>query len=224
MNDICVVFDLDDTLYKEIDYLKSAFRCISDLGAGTKYDSGEIFNYMLENYYAGEDVFTKVLAKYPFSLTKNEMILKYRTHFPLIDLPDESFFLLKYLRDNNIIIGILTDGRSITQRNKIKALGLHEFVSYENILISEEFGTEKPSIVNYQYFEDKIFGASKFFYIGDNPRKDFQSPNKLGWQTIGLIDDGQNIHKQEIISRDEFQPQIWVEKLSDIIKEFRKII
>ena len=30
-NNICVIFDLDDTLYKEIDYLKSAYREIASL-------------------------------------------------------------------------------------------------------------------------------------------------------------------------------------------------
>ncbi len=224
MDDICVVFDLDDTLYKEIAFLKSAYRNISVLVAGETYNSGEIFNYMLENYYNGEDVFTKVLDKYSSSLTKDDLLVEYRTHFPFIELPDESALLLNYLRDNNIILGILTDGRAITQRNKIKALGLHEFVSNGNILISEEFGSSKPAVINYQYFENRHSDVSRFFYIGDNPRKDFQSPNRLGWQTIGLIDDGHNIHKQDVVPRSDFQPQIWVERLSDLINEFNKII
>jgi putative hydrolase of the HAD superfamily len=90
-------------------------------------------------------------------------------------------------------LGILTDGRSTTQRNKIKALGLDLWIS--EVVISEEFGSHKPDPRNYQYFE-KVFPGGEYIYVGDNLCKDFVAPNSMGWKTVVLLDRGKNIHKQ----------------------------
>ena len=78
----------------------------------------------------------------------------------------------------------------------MKALGLERFFTDENIIISEEFGTAKPSERNYSYFMDKYPGAG-FYYVGDNLGKDFIAPNRLGWTSICLLDNGSNIHSQD---------------------------
>ena len=53
----------------------------------------------------------------------------------------------QYLKENNITIGIITDGRSIQQRSKLEALGLYEYTN--QVVISEEIGSEKPNLKNY---------------------------------------------------------------------------
>ncbi|MGM9786689.1 MAG: HAD family hydrolase, partial [Candidatus Cryptobacteroides sp.] len=88
--------------------------------------------------------------------------------------------------------------RSIQQRNKIEALGLNRWIENDDIIISEEFGSEKPALANYEYYMKRYPECCDFTYIGDNPNKDFVVPNILGWETICLIDDGRNIHKQGI--------------------------
>ena len=67
----------------------------------------------------------------------------------------------------------------------------------EDIVISEEFGSEKPALSNYAYFMERYPECQDFTYVGDNPRKDFIAPNALGWMTICLKDDGRNIHRQD---------------------------
>jgi putative hydrolase of the HAD superfamily len=47
---------------------------------------------------------------------------------------------LKQLKANGYKLGLITDGRSISKRKKIKALNIEKYFEY--ILISEEFGTE----------------------------------------------------------------------------------
>lgn len=216
MNDICVVFDLDDTLFKERDFLKSAYRHISKKLASTNTLQEDIFLFMYEAYMHKKDAFSEVLEKCKSELTKEDLLIEYRFHYPDIKMDSETKGLLDYLKENGMEIGLLTDGRSITQRNKITALDLHNYVKDTNIIISEEFGSEKPSPLNYQYFESQYPSVTNFIYVGDNPQKDFITPNKLGWKTFGLLDNGENIHKQ-VYSSQNYQPQIWVKSLYDVI-------
>lgn len=131
-------------------------------------------------------------------------------------MSDETLACLSFLKKNNISIGLITDGRSLTQRNKIRALGLERFIPDKNIVISEEIGSEKPEINNYTHFIGMNSGH-RYFYIGDNPQKDFITPNELGWTTIGLMDNGQNIHTQTSIGGN-YNPQFWINDITELIK------
>lgn len=202
-----VVFDLDDTLYKETDYLLSAYHAIAD---AVHLD---VVDEMLDWYHVGKNVFLCLQEKYNVDLSLTELLEVYRYHDPQISLIPESDVLLSHLRREYIKVGIISDGRSKTQRNKLKALGL-EWI--EDVVISEEFGSEKPCEANYLYFEKKYPGYY-FTYIADNLKKDFITPNRLGWYTVCLKDDGRNIHSQNIDVTEIQKPQIIVDKLTDLI-------
>jgi putative hydrolase of the HAD superfamily len=77
----------------------------------------------------------------------------------------------------------------------LKALGIEQ--SFSDIIISEEFGSEKPDERNYLYYHQK-YPSSHLYYIGDNTGKDFIVPAKLGWTTICIQDRGMNIHPQQL--------------------------
>lgn len=214
---VFVVFDLDDTLYKEIDFLESAYCEIAGIiGEKLKVDSSFIYEDMKNWYYEGSNAFNNLLKKYkPSDVSLNDLISLYRNHIPEIALPDESREVLTMLKKQNIPMGIMTDGRSVQQRNKIKALGLENFTEF--ILISEEFGSEKPDIRNYKYFMEN-YPSSKYFYIGDNTAKDFISARKLGWTTICLLDSGKNIHKQNFNLPEAYLPNYKVKNIAEVLR------
>ncbi|WP_289047617.1 HAD family hydrolase [uncultured Psychrobacter sp.] len=206
-----IVLDLDDTLYSEFEYLKSAYSYIAKK---LSKDSVYLYQLMLTKYNNNENVFDFLSVTYDIS--KLQLINWYRYHTPDIQLyPDVLTFLNMYLVNSEI--ALVTDGRSKTQRNKIKALGIEKF--FKNIVISEELGFEKPNIANFEAAITNIEGES-FFYIGDNINKDFITPNKMGWMTICLKDKGCNVHKQKFDIPDEYQPEYvfesWLEILSFI--------
>lgn len=190
-----VVFDLDDTLCKEADFLRSAFREIAESLTGTSDDAaGALFFEMLEMRSRGENVFENLSAR--FAVPVKSLLARYRNHFPAeMKLSAEVRATLETLKRQGVVLGLITDGRSLTQRNKIRALGLSEFFADENIVISEEFGSEKPSSRNYEFFMKK-FPDADYCYVGDNPKKDFIAPNALGWETVCLLNSGDNIHPQ----------------------------
>jgi len=188
------IFDLDDTLFYELDFLKSAYKNISkQLSAIINKD---IYEDMLELYHEKENTFNWLIDKYknvaPF-LTKEWLLKEYREHIPTVALSEETSNFLQKARSYRIPMGLITDGRSITQRNKLKALSIENY--FTDIIISEEFGSEKPNEKNYRYFADKYPG-NEFYFFGDNIAKDFVVPTKLGWTSICLKSAGFNIHPQ----------------------------
>lgn len=191
-----LIFDLDDTLYQEIDFLKSGYRHISHLLGS--YLEREVYNEMLECYRRGENTFEWLIQEYGEQvpgLSLPSLQYEYRYHKPFLQLAYETKIFLERLKNLNVPCGLITDGRGLTQRNKLEALGLLNY--FRDIIISEEFGTEKPEEKNYLFFSDKYIG-DKFYYIGDNTSKDFIVPAKLGWFTICLRDNGNNIHTQDL--------------------------
>lgn len=212
---IAVVFDLDDTLYKEIDFLKSAFSSIAhSISLEVPIDKKTIFEKMVDLYNSEQNTFEGILRIYKSTFTIEKLLAVYRNHKPNIQLSSDIVAVLDLLKKKKIPLGLLTDGRSVQQRNKIEALKLEEYFS--EIIISEEFGSEKPSLANYTYFEKK-FSAKKYFYIGDNEKKDFITPNNLDWKTIKLIDNGLNIHKNKEASfKENYLADYSIHSLSEI--------
>ncbi len=156
-----------------------------------------------------------MIDTYDLSLTKTDLLSVYRSHRPDIRLELDTLKALEILKQD-FTLGMITDGRSITQRNKFRALGLEQFIGNENLVISEEFGSEKPSERNFMFFQNK-YADAKFVYVGDNLRKDFITPNKLGWKTICLLDDGRDIHRQDFSCQEEYLPDVKIRTLKELL-------
>lgn len=205
-----VCFDLDDTLYKEIDFVESGYRLIAE-----SESRPDLLPKMIGWLRNSENVFFKFNKAIGKETSVSEYLKIYRYHKPKISLSREVEDVLNELKSRDVILGMITDGRSETQRNKIKALGLEKWFDNDNIIISEESGSEKTDERNFRYFM-KNFPDSIYTYVGDNPKKDFFIPNLLKWNTIMLKDDGRNIHKQEIES-ENCKPQTIIENFENLL-------
>jgi len=209
-NQTVIVFDLDDTLYNEIDYLKSAYI---ELAKELEPENWEkLFSILFSLYRNNQNVFQFVSEKY--NVSKDILIERYRSHVPDIKPFDGVIERFRTIKNMEGKIAILTDGREITQNNKIKVLGLLPFV--DHIVISEVIGSEKPHEQNFKSIETK-FNLTNYYYIGDNLKKDFITPKILGWQTIALIDQGLNIHSNAYSHKsEEYQPHNYIFSFSQL--------
>lgn len=209
-----VIFDLDDLLFKEFDFVRSAFWSIAKMISPEK--SKVLFRSMMVQYFSGNAVFDWLYndhLKQDSDFTVSALLEIYRNHKPDITLSADVFNFLSKLKNNGNMIGLITDGRSISQRNKIEALGLLNWI--DGFTISEDIGFEKPSQEPYRYFMEK-FKAQNYVYIADNYNKDFIAPNQLGWRTIALSDNGLNVHsKKENLDSLTF-PQEVVESFKEL--------
>ncbi|WP_308991968.1 HAD family hydrolase [Mariniflexile litorale] len=224
-NNLVVVFDLDDTLYHEIDFLKSAYKEIAQYLASTCNSLYPlIYSDMVCLYDKGLNVFEGILEMHRIKDVEIKGLLNiYRQHKPDISLSNSIQKLLENLKRDVFKMGLITDGRSIQQRNKISALGLSSY--FDAVIISEEFGSEKPHINNFKYFVDAYGTSKQYIYVGDNTRKDFIAPNKLGWHTVCLLDNGKNIHKQSFSKKDTFEaPHYIIKDLVEIEGLIKQLI
>ncbi|MDH6305593.1 putative hydrolase of the HAD superfamily [Parabacteroides sp. PH5-13] len=210
-----VIFDLDDTLYKEIEYVESAYQDIANW-LESIHNIHDVYGYMISCFYNKENVFERVNKNYLLNIDIDQYLEKYRNHYPNLVLEANTITMLNELLKNNCYLGIITDGRELTQRNKINALALHNYILEKECVISESFGYSKPSLENYLYFSEKL-GNKQYYYVGDNTSKDFIAPNYLGWKSVCLLDDGRNIHKQSFFECKEKLPQYIISDILELL-------
>lgn len=200
------VFDLDDTLYSERDFEKSGIEFV--------YHNLSIKHISLETILNNRNNWIELIINGSNNQITLQMVLDmYRNHFPTIQLYKDAKVFLEKLHSQGIEMSLITDGRSITQRNKIRALGIESF--FKNIVISEEVNSEKPSEYNFRMVMYNK-RAENYIYIADNPKKDFITPNKLGWTSICLLDKGQNVHKQNFNISSEYLPLFSISSFEEI--------
>ena len=189
-----VVFDLDDTLYDEIDYCKSGFRAVGGFLAETKsfLSAERLFNAFWKQFTAGNHTTTFNSAlddlgiAYDRGFIQN-LVKVYREHKPNITLPDDSKDVLCLLKEK-YTLALLTDGFLPAQQLKVQALGIEKF--FKSIIYTEQLGRQfwKPSTAGFEKLLETLNAkAENTVYIADNEKKDFIAPNKLGFLTIQLI-------------------------------------
>jgi putative hydrolase of the HAD superfamily len=186
--DAVVVFDIDDTLYLERDYVRSGFRAVGawarrslgvpDLAdrAWSAFETGvraTIFNEVLAG--AGVEATPELLAR---------MVACYREHEPDITLLADARAAL----DAAALAGpvaVITDGPLASQSAKARSLGLATWS--QTMILTESLGPGfgKPHHRAFELVEERLgVSGEQCTYIADNPAKDFVAPRARGWATI----------------------------------------
>jgi putative hydrolase of the HAD superfamily len=220
-----VVFDLDDTLYLEREYVLSGFRHVARFIAEKADQVSEelLFGSLKETFEQGirGRNFNLLFDKWPeigSFVTVSDLILAYREHFPDIDFQAGMDCLLSDLRDSGFLLGIISDGPLVAQSQKVKALGLD--TKMDEVILTDSWGKEfwKPCERAFAYLEDKWdLPSSQMVYIGDNPKKDFFPGNRRGWTTLRLRIPGQEHFVLEP-SSGEFAPDMEFKSVGTLSK------
>lgn len=179
-----VVFDLDDTLYSEKDYVRSGYKAVSK----TIPQVADAEKKLWESFLGGKPAIDMVLKEsgiYSEPL-KAHCLSVYRAHDPEIEFYEGVREMLKKLKIGGLKTGIITDGRPDGQRKKIEALGLESLV--DEIIITDELGGpeyRKPNPRAFELMKERLgVPYDEMVYIGDNIRKDFIAPEELGMKSI----------------------------------------
>jgi len=174
-----IVLDLDDTLYNEIEFVKSGFLAVSQYIDNR--DSKKYFNLMMEIFEVEGSgrVFNHLKEIENINISLEKMVEIYRFHMPNISLREDAKVLLEYLKGYKT--ALITDGHIITQQNKFRALGLDRYIKLP--IFTDLLHTKKPDLIPFEEVM-REFKDSSYLYIADNPKKDFIAPKKLNWRSI----------------------------------------
>ena len=198
-----VIFDLDDTLYSEKEYVKSGYKAVSG------YLGGEYEEKLWSFFEEGKPAIDELLKELGHEDKKAEVLEVYRSHKPAIHLYPGVAEMIETLKKRGIKVGIITDGRPEGQRKKLEALGL----DVDDVIITDELGGvqfRKPCDIAFRILATRWrLNPADVVYIGDNPTKDFQAPQQLGMNSLwfmnedGLYADTTGFDRWKISSLDE---------------------
>ena len=179
-----IIFDLDDTLYSEKEYVRSGYRAIANTLPQVERMEEKLWRAFEQKKSAIDEVLIEE-GIYTEEL-KLQCLSVYRSHQPDICFYDGAKELLCQLRADGYKLGIITDGRPNGQRAKIKALGLDELV--DQIIVTDELGGveyRKPNKAAFMIMQE-LFDVpfETMCYVGDNIKKDFVAPDMLGMRSI----------------------------------------
>lgn len=196
-----VIFDLDNTLYSEKQYVRSGYKAVA------KLLDDETFADRLWTYFeSGKPAIDELLNEIGCMGRKEECLKAYREQIPEITLYDGVSELIQRLKGKGIKVGIITDGRVSGQKRKIQALGLDKLI--DDIIITDGLGGaqfRKPCDIAFRIIQRKWgFPFEQIVYVGDNAEKDFQAPQQLGMRSVffrnmdGLYGASEKSNVQEI--------------------------
>jgi putative hydrolase of the HAD superfamily len=220
-----IIFDLDDTLYAERDYVLSGFGAVANwASANLGIDLQAGYDTLADLYHQGvrNNTFNQWLALHlelpPESETAavTELLAIYRQHEPQIYAFPAAIELLPTLH-TNYQLGLVSDGYLEVQQRKWQALGLDRY--FEAVVFSDALGREnwKPSMEPFKLVLSKL-GAepTASVYIGDNPRKDFYGARQLGMKTIQIKRADAEYAYLEPPTAD-YRPDLTIESLDELL-------
>jgi putative hydrolase of the HAD superfamily len=213
------IFDLDDTLYPERDYVRSGFRAVGIWSERRLGLSPPVVQAQLEALFDGgmrRDAFQWWLSEQglPDSLLP-EMVETYRDHEPQIGFYPESEPILDELKPH-FRLGIVTEGRRAAQEAKIRALDLRRWITEIVVLGEEDRAEWKPSRKPFERILVRLAVAGRnAAYVGDNPQKDFRGAREAGLHTVRVRREG-GLHAGEEPACAQDAPDREIRSLEDL--------
>lgn len=179
-----VIFDMDDTLYGEKEYVKSGYSKIAEVLPQVEDADQKLWKLFEEKKPAIDELLR--IEGFDDPAVKEACLNAYRFQMPKIHLYPGVEEMLRSFRKKGMLLGLITDGRPEGQRAKIKALGLEAF--FDQIIVTDEFGGSefrKPNPLAFQTMKERMnVEYAQMCYVGDNIKKDFIAPQQLGMRCI----------------------------------------
>ncbi|MFN2299799.1 MAG: HAD family hydrolase [Anaerolineales bacterium] len=215
------IFDLDDTLYPEREYVHSGFRAVGEWAENRLGLSPTIVQAQLEALFDGgfrRDAFQWWLSEQgqPASLLP-EMVDIYRRHKPRINCYPDSVQVLDALKPR-FRLGLITEGRQAAQEAKIQVLGLRRWIEAVIILGETDREEWKPCPRSFRRMLAMLsLTEGEAAYVGDNPGKDFRGARAAGMYTVRIRREG-GLHADAEPASAEDAPDREIHSLADLLE------
>jgi putative hydrolase of the HAD superfamily len=215
-----VIFDLDDTLYPERQFVMGGFAAAARWIAGRAGCSPDGCERELACLFdRGERTrtFDAWLNKagLPSSYSTG-MVEAYREHMPSLTLYADAAEAIESCHREDLATGLVSDGYLDVQRRKVAALGLSELL--KTVVLSDEFGRAhwKPAPTPYLAAVERLgILPGDAVYVGDNPKKDFAGARRAGLKSVRVRRMNGMYASEEPASR-EAEPNLEIVTLQDL--------
>lgn len=222
-----VIFDLDDTLYPERDYVSSGFRAVAQWSeANLGIPAASTFRELEGLLESGvrHNTFDQWLNAR--GLNKSlvpRLIQVYREHQPVIEPFPEATILLTTLLPQ-YRIGLVSDGWLDVQQRKFAALDLARY--FHATVFSDEFGREawKPNPKPFEVIMARLecSPAADAVYVGDNPSKDFLGARRAGLASVWVCRPGA-FYTQMAPETVEHRPDLTIASLGELPNALKQL-
>ena len=189
-----LLFDLDDTLYDEKQFVQSGFIIVAEfIECKFKINKENFYKILIDIFNNGSrgNIFNLALERVNVAYEEDiiqSMVKIYRGHNPKIRLAEDIKSLIIKLKEI-YSLGIVTDGYFEVQKKKVQALKLEEL--FDSIIYTDKYGREywKPNVLGYKLALEELGDIlpEGTVYIGDNPHKDFIGAKKVGITTVRVL-------------------------------------
>jgi putative hydrolase of the HAD superfamily len=185
-----VLFDLDDTLLDReasvLYFIEHQYERLQHLFNGVPQDRFVRRFVELDNHgYVTKDiVYQQIESEFGLTGVWQELLADYMSQFDdyCINLPGMEE-MLQTLQAQNRQLGIITNGPSPFQEQKIKAMGVVPY--FPAILVSMAEGVRKPEAEIFRRALKRLGVEShQAIFVGDNPEADIAGAQAFGMKAI----------------------------------------
>ncbi len=185
-----VLFDLDDTLLDReasvVYFIEQQYERLRHLFGGVPRDK------YIQRFVALDDhgsvskdiVYQQIELEFGLNGVWQELLADFRSHFDdyCLNLPGLEQMLVT-LQTQNRRLGIITNGPSPFQEQKIEAMGIASYFS--TILVSSAEGVRKPEAEIFRRALTRLgVEPHEAIFVGDNPEADIAGAQAFGMKTI----------------------------------------
>jgi putative hydrolase of the HAD superfamily len=204
-----VFFDIDDTLYDTSGFAKlarkAALQAMIDAGLPLSQQEAylllrEIIKEKGSNYDKHFNILTKrVMGEEKPLLIALGMITYHNVKFALLRLFPDTMSTLIYLKKRDYQMGVISNGLTIKQWEKLIRLGLHHF--FDEVVTSQEARSEKPDSEIFQLALERMgCKAEESVMVGNKFSEDILGATKAGMSAILVNSELTEVEKEIIES------------------------
>ena len=198
---IGLVFDVDDTLYEQIVPFENAYKSLFDMDidmekfyllsrhySDVKFEASRNGEMTMDEYHiyriqeAAKDLGVCLSDEQALNMQR-----EYKKNQQKLQMSEITISILELEKENNVKLGIITNGPSEHQWAKVKALGVEKWIDKENIIVSGDYGINKPDVRIFEIMQEKLqLPNDSLYYIGDSLENDIVGANKACWKAIWI--------------------------------------
>ncbi len=207
-----IFFDIDNTLFSTSTFAERARENSVDamLAMGLRCAREDLLRELEETVHEFssnyEHHYDKLLSRLPLEATIGVniplvvaagVVAYHETKFRELSSYDDVTEVLRVLARTNLVLGVISNGITLKQMEKLIRLRVHRYIDPAAIFISDNVGVAKPNPKLYRRALDRAgIAPGEALYVGDHPINDVDAAKEAGMVTVWNRREGKHVEAQ----------------------------